>query len=127
MASDRRRVPHLTKAGEFGIQFTNVDDDQAKMLAALLDRSDGEAQALSTGARVRLHIDGLGGPMRGVVRHPSDRKLVVGSEIAFLQLGRDLPQANSWPRPGRAILFSCRLMCRIRRSMPPPRRRWNAF
>lgn len=76
--------------GEFGIQFTNVDDDQAKMLAALLDRSDGEAQALSTGARVRLHIDGLGGPMRGVVRHPSDRKLVVGSEIAFLQLGRDL-------------------------------------
>ena len=76
--------------GEFGIQFTNVDDDQAKMLAALLDRSGGEEPMLSTGARVRLHIDGLGGPMRGVVRHPSDRKLVVGSEIAFLQLGRDL-------------------------------------
>lgn len=76
--------------GEFGIQFTNVDDDQAKVLADLLDRSSQALPLPSTGARVRLHIDGLGGPMRGVVKHPSERKLVVGSEIAFLQLGRDL-------------------------------------
>ncbi len=76
--------------GEFGIQFTNVDDDQAKMLAELLDRSTADIPLIATGARVRLHIDGLGGPMRGVVKHPSERRLVVGSEIAFLQLGRDL-------------------------------------
>lgn len=76
--------------GEFGIQFTNVDDDQAKVLADLLDRSSQALPLPATGARVRLHIDGLGGPMRGVVKHPSERKLVVGSEIAFLQLGRDL-------------------------------------
>ncbi len=76
--------------GEFGIQFTNVDDDQARVLADLLDRSSQAMPLPATGARVRLHIDGLGGPMRGVVKHPSERKLVVGSEIAFLQLGRDL-------------------------------------
>jgi hypothetical protein len=76
--------------GEFGIQFTNVDDDQAKLLADLLDRSSQALPLPAKGARVRLHIDGLGGPMRGVVKHPSERQLVVGSEIAFLQLGRDL-------------------------------------
>jgi hypothetical protein len=76
--------------GEFGIQFTNVDEDQSKVLAHILDRSSLALPLPSAGARVRLHIDGLGGPMRGVVKHPSERKLVVGSEIAFLQLGRDL-------------------------------------
>lgn len=76
--------------GEFGIQFVNVDEDQARALAQLLDRGSNELPPPAAGARVRLHIEGLAGPMRGVVKHPSERKLVVGSEIAFLQLGRDL-------------------------------------
>jgi hypothetical protein len=76
--------------GEFGIQFTNIDDDQSRALERILDRKSLAMPLPPEGARVRLHIDGLGGPMRGVVKHPSERKLVVGSEIAFLQLGRDL-------------------------------------
>ncbi len=76
--------------GEFGIQFISVDEDQARILASLLAQGSDAVRLPATGSRVRLHIDGLGGPMRGIVKHPSERKLIVGSEIAFLQLGRDL-------------------------------------
>jgi len=36
-------------------------------------------------------------------------------------------QLDSLPRPGRAISFSCRPMCRTRRSMHPRMKCWNAY
>lgn len=45
---------------------------------------------LEPGSRVRLHIDGLGAPMKACVHRGTERKLRVGSNLEFLKLGRPL-------------------------------------
>src|SRR5262249_38319478 len=42
------------------------------------------------GARVRLHIDGLGSPMRARVRDAESDAVLVGSNLEFLRVGRPL-------------------------------------
>ena len=87
--------------GELGIRFTNVDEPSA---AALLEmcgvapavepapesvRPSEKPQA-AVGSRVRLHIEGLGAPMRARVRKVGDKQILVGSNLDFLRLGRSL-------------------------------------
>ncbi len=95
--------------GEFGVQFTALDGDSAEILTELgrskadvprsgraLDAADDEdaplssAKVLTRGNRVKLHIDGLGAPMRAHVQDGGDRKLRVGSNLEFLRVGRSI-------------------------------------
>lgn len=105
-----------TDSGEFGIQFTALDADSADVLQTLgrkrkgasvqaaqsrsLPAADSEGEAieledfLDEGARVRLHIDGLGAPMKASVHERTHRKVRVGSSLEFLKLGRQLELEN---------------------------------
>jgi len=46
------------------------------------------------GARVKLHIEGLGAPMKALVRHGSRSRVKVGSKLEFLKVGRRLEIEN---------------------------------
>jgi hypothetical protein len=82
------------KGGEFGVKFTALDSRSVDSLRELVkrdvqaegDSSDGAAR----GSRVRLHIEGLGSPMKARVRTGGAVKLKVGSNLEFLKVGRKL-------------------------------------
>lgn len=91
------------EGGEFGIRFTALDVKGVDTLRRLCDLDDAAigdepagraakpgARASHAGTRVRLHIDGLGTPMKARVREGSSRKLRVGSNLEFLKVGRHL-------------------------------------
>src|SRR5262249_18333150 len=80
----------------FGVRFTNLDGASAAALCQMLgqgESTDAEAERATEtqpGTRVRLHIDGLGSPMKARVRGASDSELLVGSNLEFLKVGRTL-------------------------------------
>lgn len=78
------------KGGEFGIKFNDVDDRSAAALDRIIQASGKVQIAREAGSRVRLHIDGLGSPMRARVRASSAQEVTVGSELGFLQVGKNL-------------------------------------
>jgi hypothetical protein len=85
------------RGGEFGIQFTALDASSVEALRDLCGvRTESEpaapeqADAKNPTGRVRLHIDGLGSPMKARVRGASDRGVQVGSSLEFLKVGRRL-------------------------------------
>ena len=95
-----------TDGGEFGVQFTALDSGSVEALKALCGlgprpgaekreppqapRQEPEAAAAPTGSPVKLHIDGLGAPMKARVKGGSPRKLQVGSNLEFLRVGKNL-------------------------------------
>lgn len=94
--------------GDFGIEFTALDSQSVDALRALcgvaapepseeLEEAAAEPapaapepEACASGAKVRLHIDGLGSPMKANVRDTSRRRVKVGSQLQFLKVGRHL-------------------------------------
>jgi hypothetical protein len=88
--------------GEFGIQFTALDAGSVDVLDQLGSRAgaaggQGQAEEDETpragaepGAKVRLHIEGLGAPMKARVQDGNARKVRVGSNLEFLKVGRTL-------------------------------------
>lgn len=90
------------EGGDFGIEFTALDSGSVDALRSLcgvpseVSVSVGEqptgAQApiCAAGAQVKLHIDGLGSPMKANVRDGSTRRVHVGSHLEFLKVGRHL-------------------------------------
>jgi hypothetical protein len=88
------------RGGDFGIQFTALDSGSVEALKELcgLDRpapiageaTTPEASAVSEGTRVRLHIDGLGSPMKACVRNGMGKDVQVASNLEFLKVGRHL-------------------------------------
>jgi hypothetical protein len=86
------------RGGEFGIRFTNLDGASAAALWEMCGVHRGEPSAeaqapngeVDPGTRVRLHIDGLGSPMKARVRGATDGELLVGSNLEFLRVGRSL-------------------------------------
>lgn len=72
--------------GEFGVRFTGLDADSEKALEKLVKPQDLAAPK----GRVRLHIEGLASPMRAKVKGTSKNELTVGSELGFLQVGKQL-------------------------------------
>jgi hypothetical protein len=83
-----------SKGGDFGVAFTALDSRSVDALRALVKagepapgRSDAEAP---NGSRVRLHIEGLGSPMKARVRTGGTQKVQVGSSLEFLKVGRKL-------------------------------------
>lgn len=100
----------MGRGGEFGVHFTDIDDESATALATLVGDPPGTGGATSAkadgaeaddapgaaplappcGAKVRLHIEGLGSPMRARVREARGNGLIVGSELGFLRVGKSL-------------------------------------
>jgi hypothetical protein len=84
------------RGGEFGLRFTGLDPQTEEVIRAMCGSlGGGEAAApeeptVPRGARVRLHIDGLGSPMKARVRESAARELEVGSNLEFLKVGRAL-------------------------------------
>lgn len=91
------------RGGEFGIKFTALDSGSVEALKQLCgmaaeEGASGEQRAdkdesaapVGTGVRVRLHIDGLGSPMKACVQSGGERKVQVASNLEFLKVGRHL-------------------------------------
>ncbi|HYQ18589.1 MAG TPA: PilZ domain-containing protein, partial [Polyangiaceae bacterium] len=90
------------RGGEFGIEFTALDARSVGALRELCDsgsKPDIADEAPSTakvepphgsGTKVRLHIDGLGSPMKARVRSGDPKRVQVGSSLEFLKVGRRL-------------------------------------
>lgn len=84
------------RGGDFGIRFTNLDDQAALLLEDLCDLPEDEeepppepsSKGASPGSRVRLHIQGLGSPMRARVRETAKGEVLIGSNLEFLKVGR---------------------------------------
>jgi len=82
------------KGGDFGVSFTALDSRSVEALRGILrtdepDKSD--AADGNEGSRVRLHIEGLGSPMKARVRGSAGSSQVqVGSSLEFLKVGRKL-------------------------------------
>ncbi|MFZ5891836.1 MAG: PilZ domain-containing protein [Myxococcota bacterium] len=82
------------RGGEFGVKFTALDSRSVDALKGLCGAGPtaqkSEVQLAETGARVRLHIDGLGSPMKARVKTGGSDKLQVGSSLEFLKVGKRL-------------------------------------
>jgi hypothetical protein len=79
------------KGGEFGIRFTDMDADSVESLKRICGvPAPAEAERVHTGSKVRLHIDGLASPMRAKIRDARATAVTVGSDLGFLQVGRQL-------------------------------------
>jgi hypothetical protein len=77
------------RGGEFGLRFTDLDATSEAALKKLIVKEPVFAPN-DPGSRVRLHIEGLGAPMRARVKTGAASELVVGSELGFLQVGKEL-------------------------------------
>ncbi len=83
------------RGGEFGVKFTALDSRGVEALRTLtgLGASAEATEAPgpgSVGGRVRLHIEGLGSPMKARVKSAAATRLQVGSSLEFLKIGRKL-------------------------------------
>jgi hypothetical protein len=82
------------KGGEFGIRFTDMDAESVESLKRIVGVTVAEPAAAAphapSGSKVRLHIDGLASPMRAKVRDTQASAVTVGSDLGFLQVGRQL-------------------------------------
>ena len=87
----------VERGGEFGIRFTDMDAesvDSLKRICGLPVAGDKEpprpSSPVHSGSKVRLHIDGLASPMRAKIRDVREADVTVGSDLSFLQVGRQL-------------------------------------
>ncbi len=79
------------KGGEFGIRFTDMDAESVESLKRICGVAvPTQAQQVHSGSKVRLHIDGLASPMRAKIRDARATAVTVGSDLGFLQVGRQL-------------------------------------
>ncbi|HEX5098237.1 MAG TPA: PilZ domain-containing protein [Polyangiaceae bacterium] len=81
------------KGGDFGVKFTALDSRSVDSLRELVKRDvldRGENDDSLRGSKVRLHIEGLGSPMKARVRTGGTQKVQVGSNLEFLKVGRKL-------------------------------------
>lgn len=97
------------RGGEFGIEFTALDSGSVGALRELCegDKSKTADESAApqepphpSGAKVRLHIDGLGSPMKARVRSGDTGRVQVGSSLEFLKVGRRL-EIEDLERGGR--------------------------
>jgi len=79
------------KGGEFAIRFTDMDPESVDALKRLCGMAaQEEPRPAETGTKVRLHIDGLASPMRAKIRSAKTSAITVGSDLGFLQVGKQL-------------------------------------
>jgi hypothetical protein len=77
------------RGGDFGLRFTDLDPASESALRKLVN-IEPTFGADSAGSKVRLHIEGLGSPMRARIKGAAVEGLIVGSELGFLQVGKEL-------------------------------------
>ena len=87
--------------GDFGIRFLKMDHESLEALRHIVGEIDAEEQdepasgkTVPSGSRVRLHIEGLGAPMKARVRDGSSHEVMVGSNLEFLRVGRTVDLEN---------------------------------
>lgn len=92
------------EGGEFGLQFTALDADSTDVIRELgrsrapekalpppaPESEPGQTKELAAGHRVRLHVEGLGAPMKAAVHTATERRIRVGSQLEFLKVGRNV-------------------------------------
>ena len=86
------------RGGEFGIRFTNLDGEALVLLEDMCQVGEEQPEAPEPtdpsaalpGSRVRLHIQGLGSPMRARVRDSARGEVLIGSNLEFLRVGRSV-------------------------------------
>jgi hypothetical protein len=86
------------KGGEFGLRFVGLDAAAAEAVRAMCaqpaegaeDAGAAEPPGVPRGSRVRLHIEGLGSPMKARVRESTSAEVQIGSNLEFLKVGRSL-------------------------------------
>jgi PilZ domain len=84
------------KGGEFGVRFMDMDAASVDALKRVCGVTAANAvKPVPSGAKVRLHIDGLASPMRAKVRDARATAVTVGSDLGFLQVGRPLELENA--------------------------------
>jgi PilZ domain-containing protein len=83
------------KGGEFGIRFTDIDAESVDALKRVCGFSVGAPEPAQPGAKVRLYIDGLASPMRAKIRDAHSNAITVGSDLGFLQVGKQLELEDS--------------------------------
>jgi hypothetical protein len=78
--------------GELGIRFTDMDPESMDVLKRTCgaDAAAADAPATAAGTKIRLHIEGLASPMRAKIRDSRTNEVTVGSDLGFLQVGKDL-------------------------------------
>ncbi len=89
---------HEERGGEFGVRFTNLDDQATGLLRSMCgpepevatQPTPEDPSAVQPGTRVRLHIHGLGSPMRARVRDAATGEVLIGSNLEFLRVGQDV-------------------------------------
>lgn len=85
-----------SRGGEFGLRFIKFETPDAEatlrgMCARINGTADPSAGPIAIpGTRVRLHIEGLGSPMKARVRDSLGGEIQVGSNLEFLKVGRSL-------------------------------------
>lgn len=89
-------------SGEFGIRFTALDNQGVQVLKELCglvqavppaddaDSPEPAPASVRPGTAVKLHIEGLGAPMKACVRDGGRRRVNVGSNLEFLKMGQTL-------------------------------------
>lgn len=92
------------EGGQFGVKFTALDSKSVSALKALCqhggrapaprdpepDDDEDQDYLSERGAPVKLHIQGLGAPMKARVCRGTPRKIEVGSQLEFLKVGKGL-------------------------------------
>ncbi len=76
------------RGGEFGLKFVDLDPQSAEALGRIVGVQ--QKTIAPAGAKVRLHIEGLGFPMKARVKDATRKELTVGNELGFLQVGKEL-------------------------------------
>ncbi len=81
-----------SEGGEFGLSFGKLDAQTLTALSTLLTptKDAGAPMPRIPAGRVRLHIEGLGVPMKARVRDASIAKVTTFSELGYLQAGKEL-------------------------------------
>ncbi|MGO9710035.1 MAG: PilZ domain-containing protein [Polyangiaceae bacterium] len=99
------------KGGEFGIRFTDLDPQSAEALQRVIGIACAPP-APAKGNRVRLHIEGLGSPMRAHVKESGRGLLTAFSGLGFLQVGKHLEledAATGAKRPAKVVRVECEI------------------
>ena len=78
------------KGGEFAIRFTDMDPESVEALKRACGVSAEAPPQAQPGAKVRLHIEGLASPMRAKIKDAHSSEITVGSDLGFLQVGKQL-------------------------------------
>jgi hypothetical protein len=78
------------KGGEFAIRFTDMDPESVEALKRACGLGEQPMAQVQPGSKVRLHIEGLASPMRAKIKDAHAAEITVGSDLGFLQVGRQL-------------------------------------